>query len=129
MSHKKSTDSFIIEANEKHLDLYDYSKVEYINVKTKVEIICRKHGSFFVTPNQHLSKMTGCPLCGHINIGMSRRNSQQYFIDKSNKIHNYLYDYSLSEYVKQNEAVDIICSIHGIFTQTPKDHMRCPSLP
>ena len=28
-------------------DFYDYSKVNYINNKTKVEIICPKHGSFF----------------------------------------------------------------------------------
>lgn len=29
---------------------YDYSKVEYKNNKNKIEIICPKHGSFYMTP-------------------------------------------------------------------------------
>jgi len=29
-----------------HYDLYDYSKVDYKNNRTKVKIICKKHGKF-----------------------------------------------------------------------------------
>ena len=34
-----------------HGNKYDYSKVQYENDKTPIEIICLAHGSFFQTPN------------------------------------------------------------------------------
>jgi hypothetical protein len=37
-----------------HGDRYDYSKVNYTDSRTKVEIICPAHGSFKVTPANHL---------------------------------------------------------------------------
>ena len=40
---KLTTEEFIKRAKEVHGDKYDYSKVEYINSKTKVCIICPKH--------------------------------------------------------------------------------------
>lgn len=43
-------------------DRYDYSKVEYVNAKTKVCIICPEHGEFWQTPNGHLNGK-GCPKC------------------------------------------------------------------
>lgn len=43
-------------------DLYDYSKYEYVTAKTKSVIICRKHGEFLVSPDNH-SRGKGCPTC------------------------------------------------------------------
>lgn len=34
------------------------------------------------------------------------------------------YDYSLVEYINQRTFVNIICPIHGIFKQIPKDHLK-----
>lgn len=45
-----------------HGDTYDYSKVVYIKAKEKVEIICKEHGSFWQTPDNHWSG-SGCPNC------------------------------------------------------------------
>lgn len=45
---------FISKAKQVHGDRYDYSKVEYINSRTKVCVICPKHGEFFVRPDIHL---------------------------------------------------------------------------
>lgn len=42
--------------------MYNYSKVNYKNAHTPVEIICKKHGSFWQTPNKHLDGK-GCPKC------------------------------------------------------------------
>ena len=38
-----------------HSDRYDYSKVNYINSKSKVIIICKisDHGEFYQTPSAH----------------------------------------------------------------------------
>ena len=47
---------------------FDYSKVSYINNRTKVEIICKLHGPFYMTPHAHL-KRHGCRKC---NISFSQ---------------------------------------------------------
>lgn len=43
-------------------DIYDYSKLTYLDSSSKVEIICKLHGSFFQKANYHL-KGYGCPTC------------------------------------------------------------------
>ena len=63
MPKKKTKEEFIAKAKLVHGDKYDYSKVDYVNRKTKVCIICSKHGEFWQTPNHHLSGC-GCPKCG-----------------------------------------------------------------
>ena len=66
----KTNEQFIREAVKLHGNVYDYSKVEYINRRTKVEIICRKHGPFMQTPNHHINHKTGCPRC--VKFGYSK---------------------------------------------------------
>jgi hypothetical protein len=39
---------------------YDYSKVKYVNIYSKVIIICPIHGEFKQTPDIHL-RGGGCP--------------------------------------------------------------------
>lgn len=58
-----TTEEFITKARAIHGDKYDYSKVEYVNNKTKVCIICPEHGEFWQTPNGHLGNK-GCRKCG-----------------------------------------------------------------
>ena len=58
-----NTDKFINDAVEIHGNKYDYSKVKYINAKTKVIIICPKHGEFKQTPDKHIYDKNGCPKC------------------------------------------------------------------
>ena len=51
------------------------------------------------------------------------------FIEKSKKIHNSKYDYSLVKYVNNTTKVKIICPVHGVFEQTPASHLNgseCP---
>lgn len=55
--------------------------------------------------------------------------STQSFIDKSNKVHNFKYDYSLSIYSDSRIKIEIICPIHESFFQTPNAHLNgrgCP---
>ena len=46
------------------------------------------------------------------------------FINRSNKIFNSKYDYSLVEYKNVNSLVKIICPIHGVFEKRPKAHLK-----
>lgn len=56
------TESFIEKAKQLHGDKFDYSKVNYVNSRSNVEIICKKHGPFLQRPDNHLSGQ-GCPTC------------------------------------------------------------------
>ena len=55
-----------------HNNFYDYSKVEYKNIMTKVIIICPKHGELKKIPNDHL-KGSGCKQCGIEKRSSKRR--------------------------------------------------------
>ena len=61
-SLKKTTESFIKKAKSIHGDRFDYSLVEYVGAKTKVTIICPKHGPFEQTPDRHYNSK-GCKSC------------------------------------------------------------------
>lgn len=124
-----TTEVFIEKSIIKHNNKYDYSKTEYINAKTKINIICKEHGNFTQTPNSHLNG-TGCPKCGIKTLAKKQTISNQDFIDKSNKIHNNKYDYSLVDYKNCKIKIKIICKDHGMFEQLPDHHSRgvgCPT--
>lgn len=61
----KGLEKFIKQANLKWNSFYNYSKVNYINNYTKVEIICPIHGSFFKDPRSHIDpqRYGGCRCC------------------------------------------------------------------
>ena len=61
-TQKLTKEEFIEKAKLIHKDTYDYSNVEYKTTEQKIEIICKKHGSFKQTPHAHLSGQ-GCPIC------------------------------------------------------------------
>lgn len=56
------TEDFIAKAISLYGDRYDYSKVNYTTLETKVCIICPKHGEFWQRPSVHL-QLKGCPKC------------------------------------------------------------------
>ena len=116
---KLSTNKFIEHAKKVHGDKYDYSKVEYINTKAKVCIICPIHGEFWQRPILHLN---GCG-CSKCNKGRNRLTLKQ-FIEKSKEVHGDKYDYSKVEYVNDSTKVCIICQKHGEFWIRPHDFFR-----
>ena len=123
-----SKNEFINKAIVTHCDKYDYSKVEYINSKTHVIIICKIHGSFKQQPTSHLQG-NGCLQCGFIKTTLSRKLTTTNFIENSISIHGNVYDYSKVEYTKRRNKITIICKIHGEFIQIAGDHLcgcRCP---
>jgi hypothetical protein len=115
---------FETKANLKHNNKYDYSLVNYNNCRNKIKIICSEHGVFEQIPYYHLAG-NGCPKCSK-----SYNKTTEYFINKAKEIHGDKYDYSLVEYKKAKNKVEIICSKHGSFFQRPQDHLSgngCPT--
>jgi hypothetical protein len=123
MRKKLTTKEFIEKAKKIHGNKYDYSKVEYLDSRTKVCITCTKHGEFWQTPNSHLQGQ-GCPVCGKINGAKNKTYTTEEFIERARKIYGNKYDYSKVKYERNDKKVSIICPIHGEFEQMPSQHLN-----
>lgn len=55
---------------------------------------------------------------------MAQRKTKEQFIQDAQSVHGDKYNYSRVEYVSAKTKVGIICRIHGLFWQTPSDHLR-----
>lgn len=55
---------------------------------------------------------------------MSKRLTQQEFINKATAVHGDKYDYSKTVYTNTRTKVNIICPIHGEFEQLANDHIN-----
>ena len=115
---KLSREDFTQRAQNVHGKKYDYSKVKYVNGKTKVIIICKQHGSFSQIPTHHILRKQGCPKCAN-NI----KSTVKEFTQKAKRVHGNKYKYSKVKYVNCKTKVNIICKKHGIFLQSPSDHL------
>ena len=67
-------DEFISKARDIHSNKYFYSKVKYINMQTKVCIICPEHGEFLQRPTDHINNKCGCPMCKTSHMENEIRN-------------------------------------------------------
>ncbi len=114
---KKTTKGFIKEAKLIHGDKYDYSMVDYKNRVVKIKIICKIHGKFEQSPAGHLSGF-GCFKC----YGNKPMTTEE-FINKAKLIHGDKYKYTFSVYKNSYTKIKIICSVHGLFEQSPRTHL------
>lgn len=122
------TQFFKNKASKIHNNKYDYSLVNYIDANSKVRIICREHGVFEQAANSHIQGC-GCNKCGQVSSNDSKRLTKKEFVNRSNLLHNYKYDYSKLLYTASNKKVIITCPLHGDFGQAPKSHLLgygCP---
>ena len=129
MSKKKTTEEFIEEIKKIHGNKYDYSKINYVNNKTKVCIVCPKHGEFWQRPDKIINRHDGCEKCSYEYRSSIFRKKQDDFIKDAVKIHGNKYDYSKTFYHKSSDKICIICPKHGEFWQIANDHIRgsgCP---
>jgi len=53
-----------------------------------------------------------------------RKDNKSVFIKKSIETHGNKYDYSLVKYQSSQIKVKIICPVHGVFEQTPNNHIK-----
>lgn len=129
---RRTTESFIKECQNKYPNVsFDYSKVIFKTLKTKVIIECPIHGDFEILPQNFLkdSNIYGCPKCGFENGGTKRRITISEFIQRAKEVHGDRYNYSKTFLNTTDQKVIIICPKHGEFTQFPENHLRgcgCP---
>lgn len=60
-----TTDEFIARAIERYGDDYDYSRVVYVNSKSKIKLACSKGHKYQQQAGKHMTG-TGCPKCADI---------------------------------------------------------------
>jgi very-short-patch-repair endonuclease len=110
---------FILKAERKYGNKYDYSLVKFKNANTKVKIILNGH-IYEQTPHNHLKY---CP-----ERLLYKTNDD--FIKESNEIHDNKYNYDKTTYLNDRSKVVITCPKHGDFEQRPNHHLigvGCPS--
>lgn len=77
-NQKISIFDFIKKSNIIHNNKYDYSLVDFKNVRSKIKIVCFKHGEFQQIVHNHMNGQ-GCYKCGVSKI------DREYFISESIK--------------------------------------------
>jgi len=123
MAKRKTTQQFIEDAKKVHGNRYNYKLVDYKNSRTKIKIICPIHGEFEQKANSHLQG-NGCYKCGIIKTHNKQKKTTQQFIEDAYCKHGDRYNYKLVQYKDAHIKVKIICSIHGMFKQTPCNHLQ-----
>lgn len=121
-----TTEEFIEKAKNKFPN-YDYSRVKYINMKTKVIIGCPEHGYFLKSPSD-LMQGKGCWDCRNKYLSDYFKDNNETFIKKAKNVHPE-YNYSKVKYIDSQTKVILGCSKHGDFLMTPNNLLRgkgCP---
>ena len=119
MPKKLTTKEFIERSAEKHNNRYDYFKTEYINTRTKVIVICKEHGEFIISPDNHLGQGQGCVKCSQEKHKLTTISNDK--LIKFKEIHNNKYSYI--DLSVNDGMISIICPTHGKFTQSIYNHV------
>ena len=116
-TRRKTKEEFIENARKVHGNKYDYSKVSYINNRTKVCIICPIHGEFWQTPYHHLNG-NGCKKCANDTLWKSKRKKIDFSEFKERVINKYgnVYDFSKTDYIDTHTK--IVIGYNGKFFET-----------
>ncbi|MDZ4785612.1 MAG: hypothetical protein SGJ02_05990 [bacterium] len=129
-----TNEEYIKSASARHNNYYDYSKCNYTNSYSKVTIICPQHGDFEVEAKSHdKNKLpSGCPKCGDIKAGLSRRKGNKVFIDRAVEVFGEdKFNCDKVDYQTVKDNVIIKCNKHNCeFEVTPGNFLKnihnCP---
>lgn len=120
---KMTKENFVVRAQQKHGNKFDYTETIWLGAEKKVRIKCNEHGYFDQLPNRHTDGAK-CPECAKIIRGkVKTANAAKRFIDDARNIHGNKYGYDEVIYVKSSVGVKIKCYDHGMFNQLPNTHL------
>lgn len=117
--HNK-TKIFIEKSISIHGNIYDYSKSNYINSRTKIVIECKSHGEFSILPHNHLIQKSGCPKCSTEKHKLTKISEKR--LNKIKSVHKNKYSYENLEI--KDGFISIICPVHGEFAQRIYAHEK-----
>lgn len=106
------------------LNKYDFSKVEFLNSKTKVNVTCLVCNYNFNILPQNLFKLKTCKNCAYKNLKQNQKKSNDWFLEKAKLIHKNKYQY-LNQYLGANSNIIIKCNIcNNVFNQRVSSHLK-----
>ncbi len=123
MPRKLTREHALARCHEMHGDRYDYSRVEYVDSRTKVVIICREHGPFKQGPSEHW-KGQGCPPCARPRQTGAPARTFEEVEPRLIAAHNGKYTYDGSAYRDSNSKIRATCPLHGDFWPQVASHLR-----
>lgn len=125
MNKEDRKKSFIERAKEIHKDEeLDFSKVVYINNRTKVIIIDKEYGEFEITPSNLLSGKSH-PLRRGIKIAEKKKSSTEEVIERIKEVHkDKQLDFSKFVYKNMNSNVIVIDKEYGEFETNPHSLLK-----
>lgn len=125
-----NTKTFIEKAQEIHGDTYDYSQVNFKDVRTPVTIVCKKHGPFPQVPYYHLAG-NGCRQCYDERHSETVQKPFEQFVAEARAVHGDDYEYDETSYKGSKKKMRIYCKkCKKYFPQMPYNHINmrqgCP---
>lgn len=118
----RAKENFIKKAKELHGENYHYENIDYKDFYTPISILCKKHGTFIITPRSHL-RGNGCTKCQTKKFDLFFSKAIEKFQNK------YKYEIFTDHEFNPNKKIKITCPTHGDFYQTTYNHIRgngCP---
>lgn len=131
-TQKLTQSQFLEHCKEVHGDRYDYSRVNYKNSLTKVDIICKRegHGVFSIMPPGHTHAGGGCPVCAQEVRTAKMTKTQEKFLEQCKAQNAPKITFENVRYVSDKAKVSFTCTDHGPFDMSPTNFLqgqRCPS--
>lgn len=117
---KKSKDDILKLIKDKHGDKFTYKNLNgNISFDYILDIICPKHGEFKQKIINHINH--DCKKCSFEREYNPKLTED--FINRSKIIHNNIYNYDKTIYIKNSLKCIVTCKLHGDFEITPNSHI------
>lgn len=108
-------ETFVQRAQEVHREEgYGYDNVVLINTGVAVDIVCARHGSFYMTPERHLYGGGRCPVCTRDTQSQQMALTQEEFIKRMYAIYGDKFGFEEIRYKNTMTKVTIVCEEHGL---------------
>jgi very-short-patch-repair endonuclease len=113
--NKKERSEFVKYCKNIFGNKYDYSKIEYRNMNTKITLTCKDHGDFEISPGKHKYGFQGCPECNreenssypekYFNQNLNLEKIQTFKVDED-YLRNKPFDFLIKKF-------NLIVELHG----------------
>lgn len=113
MGRRLTQYEFIEKCKNVHGDKFDYTKTIYTNYRTKISIVCKKHGEILILPDNHIRQKQGCFNCFLDKHRLTELSQER--LENLKKIHNNKYIYN--DIFVNKGRINITCPEHGIYNQ------------
>lgn len=112
MGARVSNAEYLTRAKEVWGDRWDYTSTVYAGSNKSLTVICPTHGDYLQRASSHLNGELACVGCRGVVADTSSLRS------KAREVWGNRWDFSNTEYLGSRTKVNVICPLHGIFTQS-----------